>query len=189
MQNDYYDFIKPKKKSKKYNVYKFNGSFKDIKKMSGIDVLFLLLYHLLGLLPKRNNYKPLSPEMQREVRKLERYSKQIILIVTEKLRTTEDVKNYISETENNIKGMINLRQKYRNKLRNCKNNNLILEYKNKRDECTSVLNKYRENIKIANYILEDTPKVKEVIKIEQQMRRTQDKVIRTKKKDRYRYYR
>ena len=55
MQNDYYDFIKPKKKSKQYNVYKFNGSFKDIKKMSGIDVMFLLLYHLLGFLPKKNN--------------------------------------------------------------------------------------------------------------------------------------
>ena len=30
--------------------------------------------------------------------------------------------------------------------------------------------KYRKNLKIANYILEDTPKVKEVIKIETQMK-------------------
>ena len=33
-----------------------------------------------------------------------------------------------------------------------------------------MLNKYRKNLKIANYILEDTPKVKEVIKIETQMK-------------------
>lgn len=187
MQDRYYNFIKPKKKSKKYNVYKFKGNFKDIKKMSGIDVLFLLLYHLLGLLPKRNNYKPLSPEMQREVRKLERYSKQTILIVTEKLKTTEDVKSYISQTESNIEKVVDLRQKYRNKLRNCKDNELILEYKNKRNECTSILNKYREKLKTVNGILEDIPKIKEVIKIEQQMKRDLENNPKVKKKNYDRY--
>ena len=63
-------------------------------------------------------------------------------------------------------------------------NNLIKEYKTKRDECTTMLNKYRKNLKIANYILEDTPKVKEVIKIETQMKRAQGDITKTKKKDR-----
>ncbi|HBC84688.1 MAG TPA: hypothetical protein DCZ30_04555, partial [Clostridiales bacterium] len=79
----------------------------------------------------------------------------------------------------------NLRQKYRNKLRNCTDENLIKEYKRDRDECTTMLNKYRKNLKIANWILEDTPKVKEVIKIEQQMKREQEDIVKTKKKDRY----
>ncbi|MBO5005031.1 MAG: hypothetical protein J6D03_07315 [Clostridia bacterium] len=48
-----------------------------------------------------------------------------------------------------------------------------------------MLNKYRKNLKIANCILEDTPKVKEVIKIEQQMKREQEDIVKTKKKDRY----
>ena len=138
--------------------------------MSGIDVLFILLFHLLGLIPKRENYKPLSPEMKQEVRKMERYSNEIRLIVTEKLKTLDGVKNYISQTEEDIESVTNLRQKYRNKLRNCTDDNLIKEYKTKRDECTTMLNKYRKNLKIANYILEDTPKVKEVIKIETQMK-------------------
>ena len=47
-----------------------------------------------------------------------------------------------------------------------------------------MLNKYRKNLKIANYILEDTPKVKEVIKIERQMKRAQEDITKTKKKDR-----
>ena len=45
-------------------------------------------------------------------------------------------------------------------------------------------NKYRKNLKIANYILEDTPKIKEVIKIEMQMKNGQEDITRTKKKDR-----
>ena len=141
--------------------------------MSGIDVLFLLLFHLLGLLPKRENYQPLSPETKQEVRKMERYSNEIRLIVTEKLKTADDVKNYISQTEKDIENTTNVRQKYRNKLRNCTDDKLIQEYKEKRNECTKILNKYRKNLKAANYILEDTPKVKKVIKIEMQMKKTE----------------
>lgn len=91
---------------------------------------------------------------------------------------------YISQTEKDIENVTNLRRKYRNKLRNCTDENLIKEYKAKRDECTTKLNKYRKNLKIANYILEDTPKVKEVIKIETQMKRAQEDITKTKKKDR-----
>ena len=152
-QNRYMEFIHPKKKKQKYKVCKYKGKFRDISKMSGIDVIFLLLFHLLGLLPKRENYKPLSPEMKQEVRKMERYSNEIRLIVSKKLKTIEDVKDYISQTEEDIEDVTNLRQKYRNKLKNCKDDNLIKEYKAKRDECTTILNKYRKNLKIANYIL------------------------------------
>lgn len=91
---------------------------------------------------------------------------------------------YISQTEKDIENVTNLRQKYRNKQRNCTDENLIKEYKAKRDECTTKLNKYRKNLKISNYILEDTPKVKEVIKIETQMKKAQEDITKTKKKDR-----
>ena len=184
VQDEYYKLMKPKKNYTKYKVYKYKGNLKDISKMSGIDVLFILLFHLLGLIPKRENYKPLSPEMKQEVRKMQRYSNEIRLIVTEKIKTVDDVKNYISQTEKDIESVTNLRQKYRNKQRNCTDENLIKEYKAKRDECTTKLNKYRKNLKIANYILEDTPKVKEVIKIETQMKKAQEDITKTKKKDR-----
>ena len=183
-QDEYYKLIKPKNNYTKYKVYKYKGNLKDISKMSGIDVLFILLFHLLGLISKRENYKPLSPEMKQEVRKMQRYSSEIRLIVTEKFKTLDDVKNYISQIEKDIESVTNLRQKYRNKLRNCTDDNLIKEYKTKRDECTTMINKYRKNLKIANYILEDTPKVKEVIKIERQMKRAQEDITKTKKKDR-----
>ena len=182
-QNRYIEFIHPKKKKQKYNVCKYKGKFKEISKMSGIDVSFLLLFHLLGLLPKRDNYHPLSPEMKQEVRKMERYSSEIRLIATEKLKTTEDVKRYISRTEKDIDNVANLRQRYRNKLRKCTDDKLIQEYKEKRNECTTTLSQYRKNLKIANYILKDTPKVKEVIKIEMQMKNGQEDTSKTKKKD------
>ena len=57
--------------------------------------------------------------------------------------------------------------------------------KTNRDECTTILNKHRKNLKTANYILEDTPKVKEVIRIEKQMTKGQEDIAKPKKKDRY----
>ena len=69
--------------------------------------------------------------MRQEVRKMERYSKEIRLIVTEKIETVEDVNQYISQTEENIKDVTNIRQKYRNKLRNCTDDKLIKDYKTK----------------------------------------------------------
>ena len=184
MQNRYLEFVKPKRDKKKFKIYKFKGDLKNISKMKGIDILFLLLFHLLGLIPKRENYKPLSLEMREEVRKMERYSKELRLIVTEKIKTVEDVKSYILQTEENIKDVANIRQKYRNKLRNCTDDKLIKEYKTKRDEYTNVLNTYRKNLKTANCILEDIPKVKEAVKIEKQMKLDQMEVIKTKKKNR-----
>jgi len=112
-QNRYMEFIHPKNKKQKYKVYKYKGKFKDISKMKGIDILFLLLFHLLGLLPKRENYQPLSPEMKQEVRKMERYSNEIRLIVSEKLKTTEDVKSYISRTEKDIEDVTKTKKKDR----------------------------------------------------------------------------
>ena len=43
---------------------------------------------------------------------------------------------------------------------------------------------YRKNLKTANCILEDIPKVKEIIKIKKQMKLEQMEVTKTKKKNR-----
>ncbi len=112
---------------------------------------------------------------------MERYSNEI-LIVVEKLKTTEGVKNFILQIKKDIEGVTNLRQKYRNNLRNCKENNLIEEYKTKQDECTTILNQYRKNMKIANWILEDTAKVKEIIKYDKQVKRAQEDIAKQRKK-------
>ena len=184
VQEKYYKFIKPRKTYKKNKVYMFNEKFKDISKITGLEALFLLLFHLLVLYPKQQQCRqPLSPEMKREVRKMERYSNEIRLIAKEKLQTTDDVKSYISQTEKNIAEVTGIRQKYRNKLRNCENDELIKEYKTKRDECTTILKDYRKSLKVANQIIEDDPKIKEVIRIERQARNEEMQQSKTKYKN------
>lgn len=119
---------------------------------------------------QNKNYAPLSPEMKEEVRKLHRYSNQVRLVCKENLKTLEDVKVFISRTNDEMSEYIDLRKKYRNKLRNCKDEELIKEYKSKISDCSLIIKKYRYDLKIANQIIEDIPKIKEVIKIEKKMK-------------------
>ena len=106
--------------------------------------------------------------MREEVRKLERYSRQVTLVSKEKLETVDDVKKYISDTTKKMNEFINIRQKYKNKLRNCKDEDLIAEYKSKIGDYSKVLKELRYKVKIANQIIEDVPKIKELIKTEKQ---------------------
>ena len=183
-QEQYYNFVRPKRNYKQYKTRKFNGNFKNISKMTGLDVLFLLLFRLMGVYQKRRCREPLSPEMKREVRKMERYSNEIKLITNEDLKTIEDVQSYISQTESKIAEVTAIRQKYRNKLRFCTDEKLTEEYKSKRNDCTAILKDYRNKLKTANQIIEDNPKIKEVIEIEKQARNEKLQKPKIKYRDR-----
>ena len=132
---------------------------------------------------QNKSYTPLSPEMKEEVRKLHRYLNQVRLVYKEKLNTLDDVKVFISKIDDEMRDDIDLRQKYRNKLRNCKDENLIKKYKIKISDCSLIIKKYRFDLKIANQIIEDVPKIKEVIKIERNMRNHEFEVQKNKKKN------
>ena len=115
---------------------------------------------------------------------MKQYSNEIRLISKEKLETTQDIKAYIIQTEKDITDAKNIRQKYRNKLRNCTDENLINEYKSKRDDFTTILNNHMKNLKIANQIIEDIPEIKEVINIEKQAMKEEREIKKNKNKDR-----
>ena len=99
------------------------------------------------------------------------------------MNTLDDVKVFISKIDDEMRDYIDLRQKYRNKLRNCKDKNLIKKYKIKISDCSLIIKKYRFDLKIANQIIEDVPKIKEVIKIERNMRNHEFEVQKNKKKN------
>lgn len=155
--------------------YKYKGSFDDLRKKSCLELLFLLLLYLMGARPlesPQNHYQkhiPLSPEMKAEIRKMDRYSEHVRLIAGEKIKTEEDLDNFILKTEDEIKEVEDIRQHYRNKLRHCTDESKIVEYKRKRDDCSKVIENYRKKLKTAKQIKEDIPKVKEKIAIEKEM--------------------
>ena len=122
-QDRYLKIVSTKKKKQKIKHYKYKGKIDDISKMTGLEVIFLLLFYLMGLYrPKENSrprYTPKSPELKEAIRKMDRFSNQVTLVSMEKLKTIDDVKKFILQTEEKITDGVNLRQSYRNKLRHC----------------------------------------------------------------------
>ena len=171
-QNKYLEFTKVKKR-RNVKRGKYKGSFEFISVVSlTLELIFLTLFYLMGyrkVATKNKSYTPLSPEMKEEVRKLQRYSNQVRLICKEKLNTLDEVKVFISKINDEINDYIDLRQNYRRKSRNCKDEELVKEYKSKISDCSLIIRKYRYDLKIASQIIEDVPKIKDVIKIERQM--------------------
>lgn len=166
-------YIKPKK-------YIFKGSFTTVRKITGLKALYLYYCYRLGYLPKKNQHKPLSPEMKEAWRKIDRYSNQVILISKYALDNTNDVQNLISNNKEQIKLISNQRNKIYNTLRRCKDADKILSLKSERDCYTKELTKLRKEIKTANAILNDVDEIKMNIKAETDIQHQRFSVSRPK---------
>ncbi len=146
----------------------FRGSFKKVKKHTGIYALYLHYCYLLGKLPKYHQRQPLSPEMREAWRHLDRLSAQVTLLSHKELNTLEDVSSFIKESNSSIKEVTDARQKIYNKLRHCTDEERHSELMQKRDDCTTLLKQLRKEKRVALTIIEDNPTIKENIRIETQ---------------------
>lgn len=167
--------------------YKLKGSLKNVKRHMGLYATYLHYLYLMGKLPKWNQHKPLSPEMREAWRHLDRISRQVTLMYNKKLNYLEDVQGFITETEQSIKEVTELRSKVYNKLRRCDDPEQREKLFKHRDDCTALLKQLRKEKKIAETIIEDNPKIKENIRIEIQAR-NRARGIKPKEKQKQRSY-
>lgn len=151
--------IQPKK-------YVFKGNFSKTKKITGLKVLYLHYCYRLGYLPKKNQHKPLSPEMKQAWRKIAKISNQIRLISKYNLNNISDVENFISRNNEQIIIVKQQRDKIYNKLRRCKNTDKISSLKSERDACSDTLKRLRTDNRVAKSILNDVDEIKSNIKSE-----------------------
>lgn len=187
-QKRFYNFINPTYQYRQRRG-KYRGSLKSMSKYSSLKSLYLYYCYLFGVYRRQNQYqcnakvrKPLSPEMKREIRRLNMYIREMDLIAKQKLDSINDVESFIANTEIKIKENTEKRQKYRNKLRNCKDEKLIAEYKETISAYTKILQNYRKDIKTANLIIEDTEKKFEKIRIQKQYEKEQQEMKKNKKR-------
>ena len=159
---------------------RLNGSFSTVKKIGGFRGLYLHYCYCLGILPKGSSRRPLSPELREECRRLDTISRQTQLICREKLDTVEDVADFISGKQTEIKELGAARQKCYNRLRRCDDGAEIAQIKAQRDRLTAAMAVCRRDIKIAEGVLSRSDRLKENLKLEQEMQaqrmgRTQNK--------------
>ena len=171
IQNEYRQYIKKPLLAKLENELLKNNGKNDFASTVGDLIGLLVLMVITMVFPqlvkddnnKNTKYEPISPEMKEEVRKIEIYSKRITLISQEKINTKGDLVGYIKRTEDKINELKAQRNKIRNKLRNCIDEDKIIEYKRNRDELTATIKKYRSKLTIAKDLEQDIPRIKGII--------------------------
>lgn len=107
--------------------------------------------------------------MREECRRLEAISQQVRLICCEKLYTAEDVEDFISRKQAEIKELGQARQKCYNRLRRCTDETDIVQIKAQRDRLTAAMASYRKDIKTAENVLSRSEQMKEKLKREHEM--------------------
>lgn len=171
-------YIRPKQTT-------FKGSFKRTRKITGLKALYLYYCYLLGYLPKKNQHKPLSPEMREAWRRIDRYSENIRLICKHDFKTADDVQQFIETNTEQIKMLEKERNRIRARMNRTDDPAEKEEYKSKRDDITTVLTSMRKDNKTAKHIIEDSPKIKEDIAKEEQAKQ-QRYVVQQRQNDRNR---
>lgn len=166
--------------------YILKGSLFKIRKITGLKALYLHYCYLLGYIPKK--HQPLSPEMKKAWRKINRYSQEVRLISKENLNTLDDVSNFIKTSNEQIKLIEKQRQHIYNKLRRCTDTDIRAELLSQRNDCTSALQSLCKDIRTANHIIEDNPEIKSNIKAEKNIQQ-QRYTVRNKQKSKNMLYR
>ena len=166
-------YVKPTK-------YTFTGSFATVKKVTGLKALYLYYSYQLGYLPKNNQHKPLSPELKQAWRKIDKLSNQVRLISKYSLDDIADVQQFIHSNQEQIVLTTNQRNQIFNKLRRCKDTEIVSNLKSERDICSAKLKKLRTELKTADAILTDTDEIKKNIKAEMNIQHQRFVISRTK---------
>ncbi len=164
--------------------FRLNGSFSTVKKIGGLRGLYLHYCYCLGIIPKCSRHKPLSPELREECRRLDAYSRQTQLVCREKLDAVEDVQAFIDGRKDELDRLQAARQKCYNRLRRCDDRMEIAAIKAERDKLTAMMALCRRDIKTAGEVLSRSGKLKENLKLEQEMQAQRMGRMTQKKRER-----
>lgn len=121
----------------------------------GLLEIFLGYQIQLKVIPRTNRTR-LSKEDQEEyvraLKKLHSLSKQTILLCENQIETIDQLHSYQKMIQNQLQVLLNLRQKYRNKIRYAKEDEDKQDYNNKAKELTPEIGKLREKITLCSEI-------------------------------------
>ncbi|MDD2502857.1 MAG: relaxase/mobilization nuclease domain-containing protein [Clostridia bacterium] len=142
-----------------------------VDRMSTIDGLFWVICELLklvlvGEVGLTQRYQPLSPVMRQEVIKLERYDREFRLLHMNEIHSEQELRLFIDSKKEQLDNFISQRKSVDYRIRRPKSDQDLLEQKAKRHTLSEQITFLRKQIKIADGIFEDVPRIKDLIEIE-----------------------
>lgn len=186
----YFEFMRPytreyaRKNPPTEKYYRQRDFYLHLPRVTGYLSFFRCVAIVLGVAPlyEKEYRQPLSAECREACRRLDRYTSEMTLVEQEHLETPQDLQRYIARVNAEIDEVTATRSKIRNKQRNCTDPERMAELKKQCAACTTVLADLRKKKKTACAIIEDHPKLRELLESEFEARLENDPYLSKREK-------
>ena len=186
----YFEFMRPytreyaRKNPPTEKYYRQRDFYLHLPRVTGHLSFFRCVAIVLGVAPlyEKEYRQPLSAECREACRRLDRYTAEMTLVEQEHLETPQDLQRFIVRTNAEIDEVTATRSKVRNKQRNCTDPERMVELKRQCAACTAVLADLRKKKKTACAIIEDHPKLRELLESEFEVRLENDPYLSEREK-------
>jgi hypothetical protein len=133
----------------------------DFMKVTTLHAIYIHTLYQFGLIPRKNNHRRIPVELREDIIKLDSIIEETRLLGRNHIETVEQLSLYQGQSEDKILELTDKRQKLRNRLRRCSDENEIAAVKAKVFELSSELTKLRKEVKYCSNIAERSGILKE----------------------------
>ena len=126
----------------------YRGTWQRGKRTAHIYRLYIWWQYQLGILPKGTSYRPTSPFMKEELRKLDSLDAQLRYMTANKIETLDDLHADLATTEAELEKQEDIRRKLQNKIRRADPVKKE-EYRAEKAKVTEVITELRKRKKMA----------------------------------------
>lgn len=170
----YYAFLKPysrgyaRENPPTEAYYRKRDFYFKAPRITGYVSFFRAVAIVLGIAPlyEKEYQQPLSAECREACRRLDRFTAEITLVCREHLDTPEDVQRFLARMDKEMDAISAARSKIRNKQRGCADPAERGELKKSCAACTAELSRLRKQKQTAYNMIEDNPKLKDLLACE-----------------------
>lgn len=118
------------------------------KRTTEVYKLYIFWQYQLGILPKGTRFKPMSPYMKEEIRKMDSLVEQMKYLHVNNIKTLADLLEDLDTTERKLEEQIQVRTKLQNKMRRADPVKKE-EYRKEKEQVTQVITALRKRRKMA----------------------------------------
>ena len=134
------------------------------KHTSKIYNLYLYWCYELGILPKKTQYRPTSPFLREEWRKIDKYSRELEFLAHFKIETLEQLELAIDLLDKGMNELIKERTQLYNKMRRADPERLR-ELRKQRDDLSDRIGVFRKTLKTARDVLESCAHIDKTLQL------------------------
>lgn len=153
------------------NSIKVYGLMKPQRRIGGLRGLYLHYCYRLGILPRRTtpiDSQKIHPLLREELCKMETISKEARLLCRYHIETTEQLSSFREGLQGKMQSLCEERSKLRNQIRRMKDDDNVVEVKDKVSSLTKKIGETRKEMKLCDGIAARSVTMKEKLKVIQQ---------------------